>query len=100
MKNKLTKLQKRIISVLEYPISREKICEALGFEIYKQERVREGNTTKHVYQFPSHKKRTTVFDNLDRLRRKKLVKKEKKHNGKRGRPKELWALTEKGKEYA
>jgi DNA-binding MarR family transcriptional regulator len=36
--------------------------------------------------------RTTLYDNLEKLEIKGIVKREKKHKGTRGRPNEYWSL--------
>lgn len=38
--------------------------------------------------------RTTIYDNLVKLEKKKIVKNFSKNNGKRGRPKVYWRFTE------
>lgn len=43
------------------------------------------------------KPRTTIYDNLRSLEKRDIVKREKRRNGKRGRPKTVWKLTNEAK---
>lgn len=38
--------------------------------------------------------RTTIYDNLLKLQKRKLIKKTSRNNGRRGRPITLWKITE------
>ena len=62
-------------------LTRGDICEVLGYERYE-----------YKNKYPAHNQRTTVFDNLEKLRKKGKVEKVKEYNGKRGRPKEVWRI--------
>jgi len=98
----LTNIQERIISVLKSgPKTRAEICDDLGFEKYTHKyflkyKTHNGTIRRYYFEEEYHKKRTTIFDNLKKLFKRKIVGKKKsdKNKGKRGRPPTLWYLKE------
>ena len=72
------------------PMHRDQICEALGFEQYDYEYIkkytRTGTMIHQKQVITQYKKRTTVYDDLTKLQKRKIVEKFSKKNGKRGRP--------------
>lgn len=43
--------------------------------------------------------RTTIYDNLEKLESKGIAERYRVYNGRRGRPRKFWKLTEDAKEY-
>lgn len=91
----LTSIQKRIIEVLKKngDMSRNEICEGLGFASYEYE----FNTiSPSKKRYPSktiqYRSRTTVFDNLVKLEKKGIVKRFSINNGKVGASIKKWKL--------
>lgn len=66
------------------------------FQIRLLERLLESDAYRQELVIEFKKARSTVFDNLDKLRGKKLLEKYDKPNGGRGRPLVYWKLTKKG----
>lgn len=97
----LTEFQEKLLELLRIhgPLKREKICELLGFSSYQREFIHYYPTIR-PYKSKQHKKmqlynrRTTVYDNLDKLLKKGLILKYQIPNGKRGRPPTYWKLQE------
>ena len=85
MKELLTPIQEKIIDLLKKagPMTREEICESFGYKKYHQSQV-------------FHHKRTTIYDNLLKLQRRKVVEKFTHNNGKKGRSVVLWKLNKEG----
>lgn len=101
MKELLTPIQEKIIDTLKKegrPMRRKQICEAFGFgtivyDIISYDSKKDRKSQReHHRKLIQHKKRTTIHNNLDKLKRRKIVENFTKNNGKRGRPLVLWAL--------
>lgn len=76
----LSPLQDKLIKLLQSgSMTREEICDVLGFE-YQEKYTN------------LHKKRTTIHDNLVKLQKKQIVEKYVHNNRKRGRPIVLFRL--------
>ena len=60
------------------------------------QRLSKGRVERDVISKDLNTPRTTLYDNLVRLMKRKLVSKSSYSNGKRGRPYTLWSLTSKG----
>lgn len=102
MEERLTPIQEKIIDTLKKggPMTRGGICESLGYKKYTYESLSYSSQSSIKYHKPYHQlrvyhhKRTTIYDNLLKLEKRKVVKKFTKNNGKRGRPIVLWTLVE------
>ena len=102
MEEILTPIQLKIIDILKKagPMTRDEICESFGYKKYTYKSL-SYNSQKSIkshkpYHHQSHvyHKRTTIYNNLLKLKKRKVVKKFTKNNGKRGRPLVLWKLVE------
>lgn len=86
--------QLKLIKILNDngPMNRDQICEALGFEKYTYiqhtivTKERKISRVPYIYKAEQYYYRTTIYDNLTKLIKKKIVEKFSKNNGKRGRP--------------
>lgn len=94
VKELLSPIQVRIINFLKQngDSSRDDICKAFGHEefLYEYNQHYKG----HIYprSLKQYRKRTTIYDNLLKLQKMKVVEKFTKNNGKRGRSLVLWRL--------
>jgi len=79
----ITPIQKRILDILDGKVlRRSQICKELGYEF-----------DNNIGYNGLYKRRTTVYDNLLKLKNKGLVNKTRsKGNGRKGRPPELWKI--------
>lgn len=98
-----TPIQLRLLELLREngPMTRNQLCETFGFKkhkvvystpslIYKPDgRVRK-KLSRRIVEL--HNKRTTIYDNLVKLQKRKLVEKFSRNNGKRGRPFVFWKI--------
>lgn len=100
----LSPLQLRILELLREngSMTQDQICEEFGFKKRKVIQVdkyllRERGL--HIsYAYERYDKSTTIYDNIIKLQKRNLVEIFSKSNGKRGRPKIFYKLTE-GKYY-
>ena len=98
----ITPIQLQLIELLDRngSMSRRDFCNAFGFETYDTEYTRKytrtGKRIETKYYdkkiVTQHKQRTTIYDNLIKLQKRKIVEKYSENNGKRGRPLVLWRL--------
>lgn len=94
-----TVFQLKLIELLKEkgPMTRDEICDAFGFKEYEyhyiQKYTHTGTLTHYDRIITQHHNRTTIYDNLLKLIKRKIVKKFSKNNGKRGRPKVYFELT-------
>jgi predicted transcriptional regulator len=100
----LSPMQDKLIKLLTNngPMTRDEICEALGFEQYNYEYIEQyyrhgykkdsGSLIQHKISKKQYKRRTTVYDNLNKLIKRKIVEKFSKNNHKRGRSIVLFKL--------
>ncbi|TFG12059.1 MAG: hypothetical protein EU531_10925 [Promethearchaeota archaeon] len=92
--------QSKLIQLLKNngPLTRDQICEALGFEQYDYIHLEKlTHTGEKIIPYRPRKtkqynRRTTVFENLEKLIKRKIVEKFSKNNGKRGRPPVLFRI--------
>ena len=84
----LNPLQLRLLEILTNDGSknREQICEIMGY----------GSITyqKGNWKVDYHKKRTTIYDNLEKLEKAGIVERYSKHSDKVGRPPICWKIIE------
>lgn len=95
-----TPIQAKIVKVLKEngPMTRDQICEEFEYKKHKVIRVDKyllwEKRIRYEQIYEQYNKRTTIYDNLVKLQKKKIVEKFSRSNGKRGRPKIYWKLTE------
>lgn len=80
------------------PMTRDQLCKEFGFKKRKVIRVdkyllRE-KRIRYEQEYEQYDHRSTIYDNLVKLQKKKLVEKSSKSNGRRGRPKVYWKVKE------
>ena len=89
----LSPLQLRLFDILinNGSKNREQICEIMGY----------GSITyqKRDWKVDYHEKRTTIYDNLEKLEKAGIVERYTKHNDKPGRPPIYWKITENYRNY-
>jgi hypothetical protein len=104
----LTEIQCKIFNILKEKgsLSRNQICELFDFKMNLEYNYNQITYAQPHFAVPKYKvnlkqyeKRTTVYDNLRKLQKHKLVEKITQKNGKRGRPLVLWKLTKFGEAY-
>jgi len=94
----LTSLQSSILEKLKElgPMTRDQLCEEFGFGKHKTV-----STDKYLlrekglrYQEVNEQydKRTTIYDNLEKMEKRKLVERFSRSNGKSGRPLVYWKI--------
>lgn len=92
----LTPIQFSIFKKLKEngPMTRNELCQAFGFKKQtKKYTTRYPLKYKTYYrQIEEYEKRTTIYDNLLKLQKRKVVKEFSKNNGKRGRPVVFWKI--------
>lgn len=96
----LSILQANLLKALKEkgPMTRDQLCKGFGFKKHNVIRVdkyllrEKGIRYEQVYE--QYNKRSTIYDNLVKLQKKKLVEKFSRSNGKRGRPKIYWKAKE------
>lgn len=94
----LSLLQLRLIELLREngSMTRDQICEEFRFKKHRVDYTdsylgnKKGKTYHNVVE--QYSKRTTIFDNLIKLQKRKLVEKFSRSNGKRGRPMVYWKI--------
>lgn len=95
-----TPIQAKIVKVLKEngSMTRDQICEAFSYKKRKVIRVDKyllwERRIRYTQEYEQFNKRTTIYDNLVKLQKKKLIEKFSKNNGRRGRPKIYWKLKE------
>ena len=82
------------------PMTRDQLCKEFGFGTHKvvhtepyldyHEKIRRKEGVRR--EFEQYDKRTTIYDNLVKLEKRKLVENFSKSNGKRGRPPTFWKI--------
>lgn len=86
------------ILALNGATTRDEICHLFDFDkyIYRHSRyISEIGRSRHTPYFTereTYNRRTTVFDNLDKLLERGLIEKFTKNNGTRGRPPVYWKI--------
>ena len=75
-------------------MTRKELCQAFGFEKHTKKYSTYFPINHKIYhrQVEEYEKRTTIFDNLVKLQKRKLVEKFSMNNGKRGRPLVYWKI--------
>lgn len=98
----LAPLQYSILEKLKEfgPMTRDQLCEEFGFGKHKvvftepyldyHGRIIRSNVIRR--EMEQYDKRTTLYDNLEKLEKRKLVERFSRSNGKRGRPPVHWKI--------
>jgi len=76
-------------------MTRDELCEVFGFEKHKKRLLypdRKHPRRKHYIKTEQYDKKTTIYDNLVKLQKRRLVEKFSRSNGKRGRSYVYWKI--------
>lgn len=89
------------ISILEKlkefgSMTRDQLCEEFGFGkhkvVFTDKYLLREKGLRYEIVGEQYDKRTTIYDNLEKLEKRKLVERFSRNNGKRGRPKIFWKI--------
>lgn len=93
----LSPLQYKLLHLLSKngPMTRDQLCKTFGFKKYTIHYLqayphRIQPKSRYHREIEQYYKRTTIYDNLAKLEKRKLVEKFSRSNGKRGRPLIFW----------
>ena len=93
--NAFAPLQQKIVSILtkQGPLTRKEICNSFGYMVKGYEfNQRSPSGKKYSRTTFQHEKRTTIYDNLIKLQKRKVIEKFTRNDGSRGRPRVFWKL--------